>query len=452
MRAETARRRGRRRVVLLIAALILSLSATTLIWRLVAKEPPASSPGCSSCALQHSSQSTRVSPASTSSDDLSAASQIRADNRAYQGPSRGDVISTSSLGFELPTAPAVLFDYRYNSAAVVPKTIYAMNAIRDWAAEFGELRFVVVLGNGAESSDVESFQEFFDEGTTVVADTTGEFASGIRRADSPRLFGILVDSSQRAVCRLPQLTPKSTESIRELLFTFVETKLPPVPPYPYAAVHPSQAANPWDVIENASGALQVPGLYDMRGRNQPTLLYLFDIDCPACEIASVVTSQLAKEYKDSAVVLGLAFAPSPSALASAARYGMTYLDTLGDEKKAWVQGIPSASEDLMSTVGEEESAVAEYASKLDYPFPVLIDWDRRLSGSLGMGLVSFPSWALFDAGGELIRVMSGSQLVTYEDGVPNAGTRPSLQDLRTALDTAILGTNPGPPTSANDSE
>jgi len=186
MRAETARRRGRRRVVLLIAALILSLSATTLIWRLVAKEPPASSPGCSSCALQHSSQSTRVSPASTSSDDLSAASQIRADNRAYQGPSRGDVISTSSLGFELPTAPAVLFDYRYNSAAVVPKTIYAMNAIRDWAAEFGELRFVVVLGNGAESSDVESFQEFFDEGTTVVADTTGEFASGIRRADSPR--------------------------------------------------------------------------------------------------------------------------------------------------------------------------------------------------------------------------------------------------------------------------
>ncbi|MBU0596138.1 hypothetical protein KJ567_05600 [Candidatus Bipolaricaulota bacterium] len=394
-----------------------------LLWSVPLRALGEDEAGCAACGAEHHS------PYSDNTPTVELHAIVFAHNvaAAYQGLLVGE-----QAPFDLPwtgLSPderVLVYVYDVRDPLFNPGDSFMLRILRDWSFEIPRVRFLVILTGRATRETQDGVEQLVGDGVEVVLDVDSVILEACKfDGTQPSVGFVLMPTGQVADrVRLPHATRARTL----LEQVTVQARRPiPTEPTSFAAVHPLQVeARLWSVVPTSAirGVSSVdadPGL--------PTLVYLFGHSCDPCEVATGVTWRLAREYAGRLLVLGLAGALSPEALASQEEYAARY------PRSGWVP--PAAPRDEVEREAYVGGVIREIDSLLasvPHPFPYAMDWDEQYWSVLGLWNSTMPGWALFDRDGRLVEVLPGSAETVNVDGVLVDRTNPTIEELETRIE------------------
>ncbi|MBU1050204.1 hypothetical protein KKG90_09305 [Candidatus Bipolaricaulota bacterium] len=340
-------------------------------------------------------------------------------NAAMQGVLVGESLVASFPELNWQTQPLwyVLF-IEATDALHSPATVFTFCVLRDWMQELdNQFHLLLILSDEASGEMVVELRAFFQDSATVLLDADDYLRIQLQiEPGAPRL-AYLVDASGIVTSRLPPLRPETASTLRAHVELHVTADHAPGTMDRFAATHISQIEGTvWEYaslphLANHSFPLQSVS------RALPTLIYLFAVDCAPCEITGATAFSLAEAFDGQLNLVGLSFALSPIGIESARDYGRTYTHARTPQQLDWIERLPEAGADVSRFLDGIKTKSANYVNEAPILFPVFMDWDRRVSGAIGLGISPLPLWALYDKDGNFIEMFPAATQTTLDEGV-----------------------------------
>lgn len=379
---------------------------------------------CSSCGT------TLTGTVSGSSVDEWREEQIeRGRLRIQEGLLIGDACLADE-GLPWQSMPATLVYYLVPSLPeeYAPVESFTASVLRDWLAELEDLRVLLILSEEVTEAQRSTTEDYLGAHSVVLLDEGGDLRKALKLEDRAPSIGYLVDINGIVRRRLPPVRPEMCKTILGIVSAYLTSGELPTLSVSFPVPHPAQlTATPQNLV---------PSLEDT---TQPVLVYFFAPGCVGCSLTTELAVQLQQDYDDSICVVGLAYALSYSSVQSAIQFGLNYSSTLDTNRVVWIESL--SSEDPIQYEAETVAALDLYTQENGISFPVLVDWDRKLAGSLGLGCAQMPSWALFDSAGTLVNTFPGGRETVYVGGEPVVSAFPSHTYLSEAIDSLVGGSS-----------
>jgi thiol-disulfide isomerase/thioredoxin len=405
------------------AAVLTSVGAALVIacvalgtWILSDQVDDGASIGCSDC-----SSSRRQSAEELTVEQ--ARERTLADGRrlALQGLRVGDDIYLAELNIP-PTAEGAYVVF-LKAAPRTPGEVcpFPSPLLLDWCQEIPNLFVVVVLGSEETESTRNRLQVQFGLNGQILLDPEGEVLAAFRIEEESSGIGFLIDRAGHVISRLPPLRLATASVIRSHLNTWSEGTPPPASTAAFGAIHPTSPEQSLLEVLAQTSLEELPTFEDV-----PTLVYRYAPDCTACDYTSEAALELASTYAGQLNLVGLAFVLSPETTMEVVRYGELYANALSENQQRWINNL------VINEPTADELVVK--ARQLESAFPVLIDWDQRITGALGLSMAPLPCWVLYDSGGAFVDLVPGGTETVYRDGIPHQGALPPFDYLQQYLD------------------
>ncbi|MBU0595466.1 hypothetical protein KJ567_02115 [Candidatus Bipolaricaulota bacterium] len=303
---------------------------------------------------------------------------------------------------------------------------FRSNVLRTWSSEIEGLQTLLILGaeghieiigrDGWARGENATFRLLEDPGH-VLRDQLGlvpQVAS----------IGYLVNAEGEILQRLPPLRLETAGAVFALVAATVEGRELAPTEKRFNVMHPDEA----------DARATLTAIETALEGDVPRLVYIFSPECEPCGLSSRIAADLAASQEGQVQVVGLAVALSAQSIVDVLRCGEEFGHLLASSSRAWLASLPVNEEDLGVYERAVQERLSEYMHELPNSFPCAVDWDRKLAGGLGLGMAQFPTWALFDAGGELLGVFPGCRETVNVDGDMVEAAYPSFQDLLDWID------------------
>ncbi len=409
--------RRTRRAVLLLAGAALLMGCLGLAARIYLGSQDHVAPlGCKDCGPPKRALSEESTVEEMRESVLEEGRRV-----ALQGLLIGDVVPLTELGIPATVERAYVVLIKTATQPLVETWSFPVTLLQDWSLDFPNIFVVLILGSEEEEPARNHVQAEFGSRGHVLLDSDGSIFAKFRVEEESPSIGFLIDRMGRVVSRTPPLRLTTASAIRELLDEWDQGRQPSPSTAVFGAIHPeSEGISLHHVLEQTSH--ETTQLFT----DTPTLVYCFASDCAPCEYTSNVALDLASAYADRLNLVGLASVLSPGCVADAMQYGKRYTNSLTQHQQAWINSL-----------AVDEQATSELVAKaksLESTFPVLIDWDGRITGSLGLAMASLPCWALYDSVGKFVDLLPGGSETTNLNGTLHEGALPPLDYLQRYVD------------------
>jgi thiol-disulfide isomerase/thioredoxin len=346
-----------------------------------------------------------------------------ADGRrlALQGVRVGDTVHLTELN--IPHTAEGAYVVFLKAATQNPGEVWPFPGplLLDWCQEIPNLFVVVVLGSEETESTRDRLQFQFGVHGQILLDPEGEVLAAFRIEEESSGIGFLIERTGHVISRLPPLRLATASAVRSHLNTWSEGTPPPASTAVFGAIHPTSPDQSLQEVLARTSLEKSPTFEDV-----PTLVYRYAPDCTACEYTSEAALELASTYAGQLNLVGLAFVLSPETTAEVIRYGEWYANALSENQQRWIDNL------VINEPTADELVVK--ARHLESAFPVMIDWDQRITGALGLSMAPLPCWVLYDASGAFVDLIPGGTETVYRDGIPHQGPLPPLDYLQQYLD------------------
>jgi len=427
---------GSRRRLLLFVGVALVLAATIAVASvlLTSDVPSDSSPGCLSCG---GGTRTPLPEGEFVLDEQRQKALAESRQIVYQGLLVGEAPNgLAPFSQEATGEWALLYSYALPTEDFQPESNFTLRLLADWQESITELRLYLVLTGLIESSIQDRINAVLGNRISTIADPDGTLRQQLRLEDSPPGFGFLLNPDGVVAVRIPPLRLENASYIRQLLEDAVSRTNPAQPSLTrFPAIHPAQVESPLqEICAEATFTHGNPA----RLAGLPTLVYAFAPDCEPCNLATEVTLQLASEYTGQINVLGFAFALSSESMRSSQEHAEQYRSALQAERMAWARTLPQSDSAMVAYVDAIPGVIGAYVGDAPIGWSAAIDWDRQLSGAMGMGIAPLPCWAFVSRDGTLLDVVPGRLEIVNLEGEFVESTLPSIAALREMIEHLLL--------------